>query len=288
MAGETPTIGDLRRQTAARLRAGGIDRAAAETDWLLGALLDLDQSGLILADDEPVDPALVRRLPSLIHRRLAGEPLQYLLGETEFWSLEFTVGPEVLIPRPETEFVCEQALATLKQERVRPARLVDLGTGSGCIATVMARELGARVLAIDRSPAALGTARKNFRRHRVTDLVQPLCADLFSGLADRPLFEVIISNPPYVAERERPTLDISVREFEPAGALFAGEDGLACYRRLIPASVRRLVAGGWLFLEIGWQQGGAVAELCHRAGFHRVETVNDYGQRPRFVRARKP
>ena len=288
MTGETPTIGDLRRQTAARLRAGGIDRAVAETDWLLGGLLDLDRSGLILADGEAVDPALVRRLHSLIARRLAGEPLQYLLGETEFWSLTFAVGPEVLIPRPETEFVCEQALATLKQERVRPARLADLGTGSGCIATVMARELGTRVLAIDHSLAALGTARKNFRRHRVTDLVQPLCADLFSGLADRALFEVIISNPPYVAERERSTLDVSVREFEPAEALFAGEDGLDCYRRLIPASVSRLVAGGWLFLEIGWQQGGAVAELCRQAGFHRVETVNDYGQRPRFVRARHP
>ena len=228
---------------------------------------------------------------ALIQRRLAGEPIQYITGEQEFYGLPFSVSPAVLVPRPETELLVEQVVEWARGQAgaVTPApHLVDVGTGSGAIAVALARELPqAAITACDLSDAALSVARANAARNGVGCRIRFLCGDLLAPVEGE-TFDIVVSNPPYVAEAGRESLAAEVREHEPPVALFAGEDGLGIYRRLIPAAHAALAAGGLLALELGYGQDEAVTQLLSAAGFEAVTIARDLQNIFRVALAERP
>ncbi len=231
-------------------------------------------------------PSVSARLKALAERRRAGEPIQYITGETEFYGLPFQVTADVLIPRPETEHLVEKALG-LAAGFAQP-RMVDVGAGSGAIAVALAHHLHeARITAVDVSAAALEIARGNAERNGVSSRIRFLQSDLLAAVAGE-RFELIVSNPPYVPTADRDSLSVEVREHEPALALFAGEDGLAIYRRLIPAAFGVLDAGGFLLLEIGYGQWESVGAQLADAGFTQIEFVPDLQGIPRVACGRRP
>lgn len=248
--------------------------AARNRAWLL---THLD------AEAAPDDAA---EFDALVKRRRAGEPIQYIVGEAEFYGLPFFVTREVLIPRPETEHVVEKALQLGRQSGT--PRIVDVGTGSGAIAVAVGAHLrDANITATDVSAAALAIAQRNALRNGVADRIRFLAGDLLAPVAGE-RFEMVISNPPYVAEADRDTLAVEIREFEPARALFADGDGLAIYRRLIPAAFAVLAGGGFLLLEIGHGQRDAVGALLENAGFRTIEFTADLQGIARVAAARRP
>jgi len=210
-----------------------------------------------------------------LHQRIKGEPTQYVTGRQEFYGREFRVTRDVLIPRPETEHLIEAALARGAEN------ILDIGTGSGAIAVTLALETKARVIASDVSPAALRVARQN--ADALGARVDFVACDLGGALSEGS-FDLVVSNPPYVAGRDRASLPAEVREHEPGLALFGGEDGLAVYRRLIPEAARLLRPGGWLMMELG--DAPAVREMC--GSWTGVEVVNDLAGIPRVLLARRP
>lgn len=223
---------------------------------------------------------------ALVGRRLAGEPVQYILGECEFYGLPFDVTRDVLIPRPETEHLVEKAIELAAH--FEAPRIVDVGTGSGAIAVALAAHLaGACITAIEVSCAALKVARGNAQRNRVAERIRFLSDDLLAPVAGEQ-FEIVVSNPPYVAAADRQSLAVEVRDYEPPQALFAGPGGFEVYRRLIPAAFAALVSGGALALEIGYAQQAAVGELMGAAGLREVEFTADLQGIPRIASARRP
>lgn len=223
--------------------------------------------------NNPTMPNVRAEHCALIDRRAAGEPLQYILGEQEFYGLPFHVNPSVLIPRPETEFLVERALQLAAQ--FATPRVIDVGTGSGAIAvSVAAHCTSARLTAIDISPDALKVAAENAARNTVRERIRFAEGYLLAGIAAESA-DLVLSNPPYVPEADRESLAVEVRDHEPHLALFAEEDGLALYRRLIPEAHNVLVPGGWLLLEIGYGQAEAIRALLAEAGFTAVEFLRD-------------
>jgi release factor glutamine methyltransferase len=266
-------------------------RARRDTETLLLQVLkknapETNRAWLIAHDGEPLEADAAATFCDLIGRRLAGEPIQYITGEAEFYGLPFHVNREVLIPRPETEHLVEKAIA-LAAEFVRP-RIVDVGTGSGAIAVALAHALPfAEITASDISADALAVAKANAARNIVADRVRFLEGDLLEPVAGEH-FDIVVSNPPYVPESDRATLDVEVRDYEPAHALFAGADGLAIYRRLIPAAFRALVPGGFVALEIGYGQQEAVHALLANESFAGIKFAADLQGIPRVAVARRP
>lgn len=277
----------LLAEATARLTAAGVTNAAVDARLLLEHVTGWSRSQMLLRAGQAVDEASSARYRQLIGRRCQRIPLQYLTGSQEFWSLDFAVSPAVLIPRPETEFLLEQVLEACRGARV--AHALDLCTGSGVIAVVLARELGCAVVAADISEAALRMARNNSVRHMTADLVQPVCCDLFSGLHTRHPFDLIVGNPPYVAEEEIDGLEPEVGRSEPRLALSGGPGGMRCIARIAEAACRHLRPGGWIFLEIGATQGEDAARLFRSTvpGYGQVRVVDDWAGRPRVLRARR-
>jgi release factor glutamine methyltransferase len=287
------------------------DHACWDAEALLLHVLDKDKAWLMTHADEELPDEQATRFLALIDRRSTGEPIQYIIGETEFYGLPFRVTPDVLIPRPETEHLVEKALELAAQVRdagakaqngisafaarlkscpdtepplsspFKTLRIVDIGTGSGAIAVTLAHKLPqSQVTAIDLSQAALAIARENAKRSDV--VIRFLEGDLLAPVAGEQ-FEIIVSNPPYVPETDRDSLSVEVRDYEPSLALFAGEDGLEVYRRLIPAAFDALVPGGFLLLEIGYGQSPAIAELLTGSGFEQIEFIPDLQGIPRVA-----
>lgn len=275
------TLGSWIQNGEARLRGGPHpERARRDAEVLALHLIQRDRAFLIAHPDAKLSAAGAVRYYVLIERRLTGEPIQYITGETEFYGLPFQVNRNVLIPRPETEHLVEKVLGLAAN--FESPRILDIGTGSGAIAVALAAKLPtASVTAIDISKEALAVARDNAKRNGVADRVQFLEGDLLTPVAGRQ-FEIVISNPPYVAEGDRASLSIEVREFEPSLALFAGS-GLDIYRRLIPSAGAAIVAGGFLAVEVGFGQAVAVAGLFEEAGFAQVEFVADLQSIDRVV-----
>jgi len=267
---------------SATLEGAGVasSRLAAET--LLRRVLDRDRAYLYAHPEDALTPQQQARLDAWTARHAAGEPLQYITGVQEFYGREFRVTPAVLIPRPETELAVEAALERLPREG--PSRVVDVGAGSGCIAITLALERpGAAVTAVDISEAALAVARANAARlgAAVSFVRGDLLAPLDGG------WDLIISNPPYVAEAELAALAPGVRDHEPRAALVAGPLGTEIYARLIPQAARALRPGGWLVLELGYAAATAVRPMLG-AGWDAAATRPDLQGWQRVLLARKP
>jgi release factor glutamine methyltransferase len=241
----------------ASARLGGSPTARRDAELLLMRAADRDRAWLLTHPEAELTPEQSAQFESRIARRAQHEPIQYILGETEFYGLMLKVSPDVLIPRPETEHLVEVALERLPNKST--VRMCDVGTGSGCIAVTLAYELRqAHVTALDLSPAALALAKQNAEQYRVSNRIRFLASDLLSSVQGE-TFDVIVSNPPYVPDDE--PLEAQVRDYEPHPALFAGPTGLEIYRRLIPQAHVALTPGGWLLMEIGHGQQAALVEL---------------------------
>ena len=270
------TVEDLLRDAA-----GSIDRHDAE--WLLAHAFGRSRTWLYAHAADPVPRDVALWFAALLGRRQAGEPVAYLTGTRGFWSLDLAVSPATLIPRPETELLVELALARIPVDGV-DARIVDLGTGSGAIALAIAKERpNARVVATDTSPGALEVARRNAMANRV-GRVEFREGDWLAPLAGE-TFDLIASNPPYIAEGD-PHLAEGDLRFEPPTALSSGVDGLDAIRRIVLDAPLRLAPGGWLLLEHGWDQGEAVRALLLASGFAEVETARDLEGRDRVTLGR--
>ncbi len=260
---QTWTVLKVLRWTADYFAERGIDRGRLDAELLLGEALGLDRVGLYLNHDRPLSADELAAFREKVGRRARREPLQYILEKAEFWSLPFKVGPGVLVPRPDTETLVEEAL-----RRAGPlCSVLDVGTGSGAIAVALASELPeARVTGLDSSPQALALAAENVRLNGVEDRVTLREQDLLRQGLPGGAFDIILSNPPYVPEGDMAGLMPEVRDFEPRQALCGGADGLDFYRRLIPGAVGRLNAGGWLLFEVGIHQAGEVLTLFEESG----------------------
>jgi release factor glutamine methyltransferase len=261
----TWTILALIRWTDERFRKEGLTTPRLDAEVLLAETLRMDRVGLYTHFDQPVQPGELARFKKLIRRRLRHEPVAYIVGQREFWSLHFIVTPDVLIPRPETENLITEALRVLSQPEPteRRIRILEMGTGSGAISVALAKELpSASVVATDLSQKALAIAAENALRHGVRERILFLQGNLFDPLEKGSQFELIITNPPYIPQDYFPSLPPEVRDFEPRVALDGGKDGLTFFRRILPRVGKYLRPEGWFLAEIGAGQDQKVRQIA--------------------------
>jgi release factor glutamine methyltransferase len=284
-----------------RLREAGIPSYTLAAELLLLSVTGRDRTWLYAHPEDEITGEQEARLLSLVERRANGEPTQYLTGKQEFWALEFEVTPDVLIPRPETEHVIEVALDRLAVREIRAGRkqtlsgeglrVADVGTGSGCIAIALAKDLpGAKFLATDVSTAALKVAERNAERHGFSDRIEFVNTNLLEGVSSpesETRFDLIASNPPYISRREGPTLQREVREHEPEVALYGGEEGYELYAALVSQSAALLIPGGIVVLELGHDSLPAVQPLFETPEWTRVGVTNDLAGIPRVIAAER-
>jgi release factor glutamine methyltransferase len=288
------------KEAIGRMRDANVPSYTLAAELLLMHALGCDRAWLYSHPEAPLEGSVARKYFALVERRVAGEPTQYLTGKQEFWGLEFEVNPSVLIPRPETEHVVEVALERLGQKRSRqPLRVADVGTGSGCLAVALARELPqAEVFATDVSAGALEVAGRNAARHGVahrirffeSSLLEAFLADAPAGLGSQlgSQLDVIVSNPPYIGRGEADDLPREVREHEPGQALFSGEKGVEIYDPLIGQAAKLLAAGGCLVLELGYNSLNHVRPLLGASPhWTRVAVKNDLAGIPRVIAAER-
>lgn len=280
---ETWTVLKMLEWTTGYFGERGIEGGRLDAELLLGRALDLDRVGLYLNFDRPLTPSELASYRELVKRRGQREPVQYILGEAEFWSLPFAVSPAVLVPRPDTEVLVEEALKRLDGA----ARVLDVGTGSGAIAVAIAHECPeAAVVGLDLSAEALEMATANARRNGVEARVELRRGDLHR-LEGGP-YDLVVSNPPYIPRGDLQGLMPEVTRFEPQQALCGGEDGLDCYRALAAQATALLAEGGWLLLEVGIGQADEVRQLLREAGLGETFSRDDYGGIARVVGGRRP
>ncbi|HET9954897.1 MAG TPA: peptide chain release factor N(5)-glutamine methyltransferase [Polyangiaceae bacterium] len=257
-----------------------------DAELLLGHVLGVDRVRLILDATRPLTEPELQAYRELIKRRRRGEPVAYLRGQREFYGRVFRVDRRVLVPRPETELLVEVAL-TRTRARSLYGRALDLCTGSGCVATTFARERRTwRVTGADISEPALQVARDNALRLGAIHNLDFVQGDLFEGVPPKARFELVTANAPYIPHQDIAGLDSDVRDFEPKLALDGGADGLVIIRRIVAQASARLVPGGVLALEVGYDQAPRVSELLHAAGFDAVQIQKDYAGHQRIVSAK--
>lgn len=279
LVSSTHTVRDAVGAAAARL--AGMATARRDAEVLLLRVLGRDRAWLMTHPDTELTAEQLAKFEGWVTRRARQEPVQYIVGEQEFYGLAMRVTPDVLIPRPETEHLVEALLDRVPHDA--ELRICDVGTGSGAIAVALAHELPrAEVTALDVSAGALAVARENAERHGVAGRVRFLESDLLGAVRGE-RFDAILSNPPYIADSE--LLEAQVREYEPRAALYAGPTGLEVYRRLIPEAQEALPPGGWLMLELGQGQREAVAAWL--AGWDGVEFAADLQGISRVAIARR-
>jgi release factor glutamine methyltransferase len=295
------------RTGIARLRDAQVASYTFAAELLLLHVLQRDRAWLYAHPEESMNPADVDAFQSLLARRANGEPTQHLTGKQEFWSLEFEVTPDVLIPRPETEHLIEVALDRLALRELRDGRpqkttgdgflIADIGTGSGCIAVALSKELPlATIYATDISAAALAVARRNAHRHSVADRIHFLESDLSQPLPQSALrqinsgvsnFDLLVSNPPYIPRRDAHTLAPEVRDHEPAIALYGGEEGYELYASLVALAAQHLKPGGVFVAELGHDSLPAVQPLLDSNHWTSVGVTNDLAGIPRVIAAER-
>ena len=272
-----------------RLTAAQVGSPRMNAELLLMFTLGCDRAYLFGHPERDLTAEEQRRYKEALDQRASGIPAQYITGHQEFWGLDFVVTPAVLIPRPETEHVIETVLKLNDEDRASSPgtllRIVDVGTGSGCIALALAKELPhAEIHAADISPAALEIARTNAARHQLDQHIRFRQTDLLQGY-DHETFDFVVSNPPYVGESEEDQVQLEVRKFEPRNAVFAGTTGVEVIERLIPQAHAALKPGGWLVIEISGTIADRVKLLLDR--WKRVEITDDLQGIPRVISAQK-
>jgi release factor glutamine methyltransferase len=269
------------------LNAANIPEARREAGSLLANLLGQDRAFLITHSETVLTDTQVTEFLARVKRRSIGEPLQYITGAQEFFGLMFEVNSDVLIPRPETELLVESALEVIDGSG-GSRLLLDVGTGTGCITIALLHERpGLSAVAVDASAAAIRLATRNAERHTVEERISFLVSDAWSALAVEPVFDLIVSNPPYIPNSEWETLQREVRDHEPRLALTSGDDGLTMIRRLVPDSAAFLHRGGYLIFEIGYNQSDAVKGLIDQGVWELVAIRRDLQNIPRIVVLRK-
>lgn len=283
------TVADALRSCESRL--GVFETARSDAEELVSRLLGVERGQLAILREKALEPGQWRTLDSWLNRRAAGEPVQYITGRAAFRDLDLDVGPAVLVPRPETEVLVGAVLDVLRSELARwpDPRVLDLGTGSGAIALAIAAEWPqATVTATDASDAALEVARENARRLRLGDRVHFATGEWFDAVDPDERFEVVVSNPPYIATGEAPQLPRDVRDFEPHTALFSGETGLEALREIVDEAPRHLVTGGLLALELDESRAAEVAAWLDGAhDWEGVDLRDDLAGKPRILLARR-
>ncbi len=291
MASETWTILKVIRWTDERFQKEGLPTSRLDAEVLLAAALGTDRVRLYTHFDQPLRAEELRRFKEMVQRRLRREPVAYIIGQREFWSLPFKVSPDVLIPRPETETLVAEAvglLASMKSEVGKP-QILEIGTGSGAISVALAKEFpSVEVIATDVSQKALALAAENAARNGVQESIRFIQGDLFSPFEKGRLFHLILTNPPYISQRQFSDLIAEVRDFEPCLALDGGEDGLDFYRRALPEAGDFLFAGGWFLGEIGAGQDDKILEIAEqKSALGDFGFVLDLAGIRRVFRARK-
>jgi release factor glutamine methyltransferase len=285
------TIKELLKVTTDYLEKKEIESPRLSAEILLAHQLDVDRVKLYLRFDQPLHDEEVTGYRSLIKRRLSREPIQYITGVQEFWSMDFTVGPQVMVPRPETELLVEHALALCRQKRSTEGscgRILDLGTGCGAIAVAIARELeGVAVWASDVSQDALDMARRNAIKHGVEGRIEFVLSDLWQNLSNQELtFDVIVSNPPYIKSEAMDSLPPEVRDYEPRHALDGGEEGMRYIRDIIQEAPRHLNPGGWILLEMDPDQTNKALGMIEASNSYlKMVRLKDYSHNHRVVMA---
>ena len=284
------TIETLLREATLKLKAGGIETARLDAQVLLGHVLDVSREQLLRDGHLPVEGALMDAFDRLVNDRAARRPISHLIGHREFWSLDLEVTPDTLDPRADSETVVDAALRLLP-DRMAPARILDLGTGTGALLLALLTELpSATGIGFDKSPAALAVARRNAERLRLADRTDFVCGDWtqenWTQAFDAP-FHLIVSNPPYIPTRELALLQPEVQA-EPHLALDGGSDGLDAYRQLVPALPKLLVKGGGVVFEVGLAQAERVGALIVANGFSAPGMARDLSARARALYALYP
>lgn len=277
-----PTIAQALQDANRFLNENDVSESQLVAQSLLAAALHCDRTYLIVNFKQILAPGEFERFRALLDRRADGEPLQYITGSQEFFGLEFEVTSDVLIPRPESELIVEEVIRLAAG--IEAPLIVDVGTGSGCLAVALARELpGARLIATDISPAALEVARRNALRHSVADRIRLLEGDLLDPVGESLAADFVISNPPYIAIEEVASLQREVRDWEPHLALTDFGDGLVFFRRLLADAPQRLTAGGHLLCEMGYTQAEAVTSLVDEATWIEPHIIPDLQGIPRCL-----
>ncbi|MBM3861587.1 MAG: peptide chain release factor N(5)-glutamine methyltransferase [Verrucomicrobia bacterium] len=277
---------DVIQRTGPYFEKQGVESPRLTIELLLAHLLKKRRLDLYLEFERELDEASLEKLREMVRRRAVGEPLQYITGEAEFCGLKFAVDRRVLIPRPETELLVETTSSRLTTHH-SPLTIIDLCTGSGCVAVALAARVeAAELYATDVSAEALAVAEENAKRHHVEKKVRFFCGDLLETVPDSLAADAIVSNPPYIASGDLARLPKEVREFEPVHALTAGEDGLNFYRRIVGSARRFLLPTGFLCLELGDGQSSAVSRLCAENGWTVDQVVKDLQGTERVMVAR--
>jgi release factor glutamine methyltransferase len=281
----TMQLKDVLRAAIMRLEDSRVGSSRLNAEILLMHTLGCDRAYLYAHPERELIEEELTRYDEHLSERARGVPSQYITGHQEFWGLDFLVAPGVLIPRPETEHLVEAVLELVRAQDLKRPRIVDVGTGSGCIAIALAHELpDADLYATDLSPEALEMAHANTSRLQAQNRIHFRQTDLLEGLPDEH-FDVVASNPPYVGESESDKVQLEVRKFEPHMAVFGGAEGMDIYRRLIPQARRVLRPAGWLSMEIGYSQEQKVLELL--STWSEVRSIPDLQGIPRVVLAQK-
>ncbi|MFA5322213.1 MAG: peptide chain release factor N(5)-glutamine methyltransferase [Smithella sp.] len=280
-------VHDILNDAYQAFEAVGIPTARLDAEVLLSFCLSCDRLEFLKNPDRIISEKQFAGFRNLIARRLRWEPVAYITGRKEFWTLSLEVNRDVLIPRPDTEIIVEETLDICRKTDSGKVKILDIGTGSGAIALALAKELSsAEIIATDISSAALALAQKNARVLKLKDKIEFRPGDLFEPLEDQ--FDIIVCNPPYISEDEYKELPAGVKDYEPAAALLAGKKGTEFYEKLIHQAPVYLKKNGWLLLEIGAKQEKSVRGLMEDSGFYdSIAMRRDYAGLPRVMRARR-
>lgn len=279
-------ISQLLKETASGFGAEGLPTPRLDAEVLLAFSIERERHFLYAHPAKEISGAEMERFRSLVARRMKGEPVAYVTGKKEFWSLVFEVTPDVLIPRPDTEILVEDILKFFRQGREKKIRILEIGTGSGAISVALASELkNVSITATDFSPNALAVAEKNAVSNNVGEKISFVCGDMFESVEGT--FDIIVSNPPYISECEFALLDPEVREYEPRRALVAGPEGTEFHRILVRDGKRFLETGGRLVMEIGAGQRSAIEKMLKEQDYCDIGFGSDYAGIERVALAKK-
>ena len=281
------TVHDILNEATNYFEAVGIPSARLDAEVLLSFCIGCDRLEFYKNPDMTISETMLSAFRNLIARRSQWEPVAYITGRKEFWTFKLEVNSSVLIPRPDTEVIVEETINICRKTDFSEMRILDIGTGSGAIALALASEItGAKIVATDISPAAVNLAQKNATALGLKEKIDFRQGNLFEPVDD--VFDIIVSNPPYIAAEEYKKLPAGVKDYEPREALWAGKSGLEFYEKLIYQAAGFLKKNGWLLLEIGAKQEAGVRKIMEAAGFYEsIEMRRDYAGLPRVIKARR-